>query len=671
MILEALLAYIIPMVFGFAIYLNLVESRSTWEGIATAWGLGWGAVYLIVFVPNQFFDITLTRAFLVTAAAGLLLTSAVLLWRKRTLLKIPSPEMQITKRKETLFVFAILAPLGVLIFYKASLILGGFDELVYHAYIPQLIYQSGSIPTEVNSLWSNLFNSYPNLFILQQSWIYFITGSSNDVTVRLLPAVYSVLTIGLVYSIATRLYSERAGLYAMIVFASVPIFVFMSVRFISDMPLAFFALLALNYVSRWEHEKSEEGSAARNYLVLIGVVLGLVTLVKYNGLVLALVVMGYLFYRARARAVIPLAFLLLVASPFYLRNLIVYGNPIFPYFNVLFNGLEIQMITLHEVEYAFGNSIGMTLTALLTLPVILSVIYLVNLKNDRRSLTFILIPILTFLFVFILLPAPIAFNRYVFFIYPILSIPAGRSLEWMVYEVLPEVVQRFRASLDVNRYAPAAVLIICALLIAPAYVHASEIKYDIYNDGEFRSASSDGILRNQGEYLKVGQWMDSNLRDDSKVLSFEVRRYYIETELVPADSDVVFDTYGTDLEGALRHVQSLGVTHVLDVPKYHDIVMTAPLYDKSPVFQNLDQESFVKIYSWGGAVLYEIDYDMAFGSVIDSGSEETEKQEWLDIRRYLDVEEGTVSALTNSNTTIEMVEAGTTVAISPQKGGAK
>jgi hypothetical protein len=241
----------------------------------------------------------------------------------------------------------------------------------------------------------------------------------------------------------------------------------------------------------------------------------------------------------------------------------------------------------------------------------------------------------------------------------------------MVYEVLPEVVQRFRASLDVNRYAPAAVLIICALLIAPAYVHASEIKYDIYNDGEFRSASSDGILRNQGEYLKVGQWMDSNLRDDSKVLSFEVRRYYIETELVPADSDVVFDTYGTDLEGALRHVQSLGVTHVLDVPKYHDIVMTAPLYDKSPVFQNLDQESFVKIYSWGGAVLYEIDYDMAFGSVIDSGSEETEKQEWLDIRRYLDVEEGTVSALTNSNTTIEMVEAGTTVAISPQKGGAK
>jgi hypothetical protein len=70
-------------------------------------------------------------------------------------------------------------------------------------------------------------------------------------------------------------------------------------------------------------------------------------------------------------------------------------------------------------------------------------------------------------------------------------------------------------------------------------------------------------------------------------------------------------------------------------------------------------------------VLYEIDYDLAFGSVIDAASEESDKREWLDIRRYIDVEEGGVSALTNGNTTMEIKEPGTAVAISPEKGGAK
>jgi hypothetical protein len=672
MFITAIVAYAIPVIFGLALYVNLVRRRSIVEGIATAWALGWGAVYLILLVSNYYFNIHFSEVRLAVVALGLIIISIPLLWRQRGLFKNVARHIMERYDKNQALLLIPLIPLLILIVYKSMQALGGFDELVYHAYLPALIYDTGTVPTNVNSLWSNLPNAYPNFFVLQQSWIYYVSGSGNDVYVRLLPLIYSVLIIGLIYSITTRLYSARAGIYSIFIFASTPLFVYMSVRFIAGMPLAFFLLIALNYFIRWEieNEGSFDKTRLQTYLLLAGLFLGFATTVKYNGLVAALAAVGVMGYKARSRLLWVIFGLAIASGPFYMRNYILYGNPIFPFFDILFQGTEIQMLTLHEVQYTFGNPIGAALNVLLTVSFILSLIYLYSIIKEKQSMTLFLIPLVTFGLVFVIQPAPVSFDRYVFFIFPIISVIAGRSLEWLIHDKMAEWLKNIKTSFDKKNIAQAVAVVLCILIIIPSYGNAVDIKYDIYPDGSFKAASDDGVLQNQGEYLKVARWMDSNLPAYSKVLSFEVRRYYIDTDLVPADSDIVFDTYNTDLTSALQHIRSLGVTHILDVSIYHDEAMTKPLYDQSPIFQNLDNASFIRLQSSGDTVLYEIDYDFAFGRLIDINSDPASKQKWMDIQNYISLEKGNISQLTNANTTMELSENGTRLTISPSTGGA-
>lgn len=673
MLITAIIAYIIPVLFGLGLYLNLVKHRSVFEGLATAWALGWGTVYLVLLVTSNFLQLHFTGSMLVYFALVMLMLSFPLFWRQRDLLDRIIGHFKEKFDKNQAWVLFMIIPLFLLIIYKAMLALAGFDELVYHAYLPVLIYKTGTVPTEVNSLWSNLANAYPNFFVLQQSWIYLISGSVNDVYVRPLPAIYSILITGMIYSITARSYSTRAGIYAIIIFISAPLFVYMSVRFLAEMPLAFFAILGLNYFIRWEieSENSEHDGDMRTYLLLSGLFLGFATTVKYNGLILVIAAFVVMGYKARARFLWALSGFLIGFVPFYLRNYFLYGNPVFPFFNILFDGKKIQMLSLHNIQYSFGNQPGQALAIIMSLAFILALVYLYPTIKERRSLSLFLIPLLSFILVFIIQPAPQSFARYVFFIVPMISIPAGRSLEWLIHDNFARWLESIKTGFGIKMLLRVQVVILCLILIIPSYGHAIDIKYDIYRDGSFSAASDNGVLYNQGDYLKVGRWMDDNLPAGSKVLSFEVRRYYIETEIVPADSDLVFETYNSDLFSALQYIHSLGVTHVLDVPKYHTTVMTKPLYEKSPIFRNLTNESFVRIYSSGDTVLYKIDYDLAFGKIIDQKSNSDEKRKWLDIKHYITMENGSISLITNANTTVELAWNDTSVALSPQAGGAK
>lgn len=673
LILLALFAYFIPFIFGLGLYLNIVDKKGFWEGAATAWGLGWGAVYLILFVSNQYLHVTFTPAFVFTIAVVMGSFALILLWNKRDLAK-PSIGYIIGQRNKLLSpYFLLIIPLIILVFYKTSLALGGFDELVYHAYIPKLIYENGTIPTEVNSVWSNIYNSHPNLFVLQQSWVYFITDSSNDIYIRLLPWKYSVLTLGLVYAAASRMFSERAGNYAVIMFISSPLFVYLSYRMLSDMPLAFFTILSVYYLIRWQEQAGsiDSGPDQNRFLIMAGVFLGLASVVKYNGLALAIAVIMITCLKARKNTVWLILPFVAVASVFYMRNIIVYGNPTFPFFYKIFGGTEIKMFTIYSEFTKTGNSLITFIHVFLEPVIIITFVYLIYKWRDKIYQTLFSIFLLTFMLVFIIHTSSGSFIRYVALTFPLAAVMAGGAFEWLVHEMLPAILSKSRLKVKNLKKFSALAFVISLIVVLPSYNDAVKAKFDLYNEGEFKIPTDEGVLRNQGDYLVVAGWMDENLPEDSKVFSFEIRRYYIETEIISADSDTVFGTYNTNFSEALRILKALGVTHVFDAYIYRIHRTTRPLYEQSAVFQNIDHPAFKLIYRSGEDYLYEMDYELADGRIIDSSSPESDRDQWLDIKRYLEIENGSIGAITNGNTTMELTEPGTEIMISPKTGGAK
>lgn len=116
------------------------------------------------------------------------------------------------------------------------------------------------------------------------------------------------------------------------------------------------------------------------------------------------------------------------------------------------------------------------------------------------------------------------------------------------------------------------------------------------------------IKRNLGEDLyKTFEWSNDNIPENAKILTFETRLYYLEREVLPADSQLVKRIYQTDslIEG-LQTLKDLNTTHVMINPFWE----THPLWYSSIIIRNINEkECFTLIYQSGEVLLFEIRYN--------------------------------------------------------------
>lgn len=201
-----------------------------------------------------------------------------------------------------------------------------YDGLMYHLLGPKLFLEAGRIiPSTDNGYIQGPF-AIEMLFTLGMAF-------RDDVFPKLVHYCYGLLFVGATYVVARRWLSNRGSWLAVAVLLGIPtIPVWAGFAYI-DLGWSAFEFLALAGVVVWRDERDSR------WLVLAGSMLGLALGSKYLGLFgaavlgpLVLLSANEIDWRARLRNMVT--FLLpaaVIAGPWYLKNTLWFGNPVYPF----------------------------------------------------------------------------------------------------------------------------------------------------------------------------------------------------------------------------------------------------------------------------------------------------------------------------------------------------
>ena len=267
-----------------------------------------------------------------------------------------------------------------------------WDGLFYHLTGPKLYLTAGGIVGGVDL--PHL--SFPGLMEMLFAWAMLLRGgvSSGDIAAKLLHTLFVPLLAGLIFLIAYRFFSKKAGWPAVVVLASMPMIVTLGSWAYNDLALAFYQLAALYVLLRWRlasrtwtlvSDLQTTPPTLWAWLVLSGAFAGFAMGLKYTSFITPLIITIFIayfslqnlrttHYALRTTFVNLLVFsltALLVASPWYLKNWVFTGNPVYPFLFDVFGGPFWNEFRAAWYAAA-GTGIGFEPTTLLTLPWLLT-----------------------------------------------------------------------------------------------------------------------------------------------------------------------------------------------------------------------------------------------------------------------------------------------------------
>jgi len=251
--------------------------------------------------------------------------------------------------------------------------LSGFDNLFRWDYLARVMASQQSLQ-HYPPVTAEDFQVYPwcdgipPLVPVMNLWLYFFTGSSAEIIGSLRAAVEFGLTVTLVWQISGRLWGTLGAKVSLLVLGTSSLFL-SSISMAQETGLSGIALLALTALLLDYREKPEAGTA-----VWIGLAAGFAGLCRdYN--LLFLPVTLALLAAARARQAhwwLAAGTMAIAVTPWYLRNLWVTGNPLFPHtLGGLFNSNAAHQQTMRAIQAAWSLfAEGQDLLDLVTLAVV-------------------------------------------------------------------------------------------------------------------------------------------------------------------------------------------------------------------------------------------------------------------------------------------------------------
>ena len=97
-----------------------------------------------------------------------------------------------------------------------------------------------------------------------------------------------------------------------------------------------------------------------------------------------------------------------------------------------------------------------------------------------------------------------------------------------------------------------------------------------------------GLEAELGDDWRMWQWMNTHLPDDSVVVTFEPRTYYLQQQVIPGNSQLMADTFGTNTTVAVAAAKAAGAQYVLDTPWVRTVEVIRPPYERSLLVDALD-----------------------------------------------------------------------------------
>lgn len=462
------------------------------------------------------------------------------------------------------FLFALMPPIG-------------WDGQTHHLIMPQWILKQGRImaPPDI------LFYSFPSLI---DTLFLAAMALKGDVVVQLVHSGFLLLTLGALYSFATRYFNPRVGWLACAILLAVPSFLLVSVWAYVDIGLAFYALISLYALL-----VARETNDAR-WISLSGAFAGFALGVKYTAaiipvaLIVILVIGNWKLVLGNWRFVIRhSSFVIVFAAPWYLRNLAFTGNPVYPFvfggpywdafrsewfsrFGTGYWNAPLKLLlapwdaTIYGVEGALGYEATIGPLSLMLLPLLLLPLLSSSIKNPNSVLGSLLVfsGILYLFWLTGIAESHLLWQtRLLFPAFPVFALLAAHALDRLRGFDLPQ----FSAH-NFARLVIAAVLGLTFAGYALSFIKDNPFHY--LAGYETRDAY---LARHLGGYYSAAQFINTQLLASARVLYlWEPRGYFAQRDVLPdsiLDKVAHLDWKYGDAARTAEALRAEGYTHIL------------------------------------------------------------------------------------------------------------
>jgi 4-amino-4-deoxy-L-arabinose transferase-like glycosyltransferase len=214
-----------------------------------------------------------------------------------------------------------------------------WDTIAYHLAVPALWLKAGQIVPVPFIHHSNFPQSVDNLYIWGLTW-------GDQAGAKAFQVCFYLLGIATVYGLTRNRYSGKAGAWAAVTFATVPVVLWEAGTGYIDVAHGLFAAVGVILVGEILETLYGGGKLSPRSWPIAALCLGFAAGSKYTGLqvfiALALIYGVYTLAWGRGKGAkhvtAAIAVALVVCAPWYVKNELWAGNPVFPFFYEQFGG---------------------------------------------------------------------------------------------------------------------------------------------------------------------------------------------------------------------------------------------------------------------------------------------------------------------------------------------
>ncbi|MCX8062268.1 MAG: hypothetical protein N3D16_06770, partial [Anaerolineales bacterium] len=229
-----------------------------------------------------------------------------------------------------------------------------YDGLMYHLEGPRQFLKAGRILLLPDNWGANSPSIGAMLYSI--GLVYNV-----DLFPKILHWFYGLLYCLLTFRLGIRFYDKASGILALLILCGIPNLPFLASWTYVDLFWSVYDVLAFYCLFLWINDAEKQNER----LLVGGVMMGLALATKYLALMSAVVAIFLLIWKIEQKKLLikRISFFslpaLLIASPWYLKNLILGGNPIYP---LIIGGMEWplerwQLLADHLYSYGVGYSL--------------------------------------------------------------------------------------------------------------------------------------------------------------------------------------------------------------------------------------------------------------------------------------------------------------------------